>query len=101
MWKIGSGTASVARAFSANLDGLLDNKMSDAFAEYLPMGVRFFSPYPDMLAFSITIFMAGELCRVPTESHLNPCAQQVLFVLEHHRLAELYCEFYFFVSQLF
>ena len=63
MWKIGSGTASVARAFSANLDGLLDNKMSDAFAESLPIAGDFLAPYADMFAFGITIVLAGELYR--------------------------------------
>ena len=52
------GTASVARAYSSYLDHLLGNVMSQAFKENIPLGLGdYFSPYVDMCAFSITIFL--------------------------------------------
>ena len=52
------GTASVARAYSSYLDHLLGNVMSQAFKENISLGLGdYFSPYLDMCAFSITIFL--------------------------------------------
>ena len=52
------GTASVARAYSSYLDHLLGNAMSDAFKKHIPLNLGpNLSPYPDMCAFAITIFL--------------------------------------------
>jgi hypothetical protein len=53
------GTASVARAFSANLDALTNYSMSAAFEEYFPIGGDFLAPYADFFALSITLVLAG------------------------------------------
>ena len=61
------GAASVARAFSANLDALTNNTMSAAFMEYFPIGGDFLAPYADFFALSITLVLAGMF----DKSHLN------------------------------
>lgn len=51
------GTASVARAWSAYLDSLIDNRIQNFFAEYMPLNVSFLSKYPDFFAFGITMVL--------------------------------------------
>lgn len=52
------GTASVARAFSANLDALTNKTMSNAFLEVFPMNSSILSPYVDFFCLGITLLLA-------------------------------------------
>jgi len=54
-----TGTASVARAFSANLDALTNNKMSEWFLEVMPINADGLSPYADIFCLGITLVLAG------------------------------------------
>lgn len=53
------GTASVARAYSNYLDsGLLDNRIENFFRQYLSLpDSKWFSNYPDLFAFSLTMLL--------------------------------------------
>lgn len=51
------GTASVARAWSAYFDSLINNTIQNAFKEHIPMHVSGLSPYPDFFALAITLFL--------------------------------------------
>lgn len=53
-------TASVARAFSANLDELTNNTMSAAFLETFPLDSDTLSPYVDFFCMAITLALAGK-----------------------------------------
>ena len=55
------GTASVARAFSANLDALTNYTMSQAFRDTFPMHADALSPYVDFFCMAITLVLAGIL----------------------------------------
>ncbi|CAK9296134.1 unnamed protein product [Gordionus sp. m RMFG-2023] len=50
------GAASVARAWSATLDGLAYNRISEAMIKLVPLNIPQLSEYPDFLALGITIF---------------------------------------------
>ena len=54
-------TASVARAFSANLDALTNNTMSNAFLETFPLNSPTLSPYVDFFCMAITLALAGKV----------------------------------------
>ncbi|XP_064611951.1 high affinity cationic amino acid transporter 1-like isoform X2 [Liolophura sinensis] len=51
------GTASVARAWSANFDSLINNTIQNFFEEHLPLKVAGLSPYPDFFSFGITLLL--------------------------------------------
>ena len=51
------GTASVARGYSGYLDSLFNKTMASAFQKILPMNIKYLSPYPDLCAFAITLFL--------------------------------------------
>ena len=51
------GTASVARGYSGYLDSLFNKTMASAFETILPMKIKYLSPYPDLCAFAITLFL--------------------------------------------
>lgn len=53
------GTASVARAFSANLDALTNYSMSTAFQEVFPIDAPGLSTYADFFCMGITLLLAG------------------------------------------
>jgi len=53
------GTASVARAFSANLDALTNKTMSAAFEQYFPINAPGLSPYCDFFSLTITLALSG------------------------------------------
>ncbi|CAK9290274.1 unnamed protein product [Gordionus sp. m RMFG-2023] len=50
------GAASVARAWSATLDGMAHKKISTALTKLVPLNIPQLSPFPDFLALGITIF---------------------------------------------
>lgn len=55
------GTASVARGYSAYIDSLVVEtgwSFKDFFRSWMPINVAHLSPYPDFLAFAITIFLS-------------------------------------------
>lgn len=52
------GTASVARAFSANLDALTNYTMSQAFEETFPLNSPGLSPYVDFFCMAVTLALA-------------------------------------------
>ncbi|KAI9565618.1 hypothetical protein GHT06_009410 [Daphnia sinensis] len=52
------GTASVARAFSANLDALTNYTMSQAFEETFPLKSPGLSPYVDFFCMAVTLALA-------------------------------------------
>lgn len=54
------GTASVARAFSANLDALTNYTMSQAFEETFPLNSPGLSPYVDFFCMAVTLALAGK-----------------------------------------
>ncbi|KAF5405439.1 hypothetical protein PHET_01099 [Paragonimus heterotremus] len=54
------GTASVARAWSSNFDGLVNNKLSDCFSEHLRLNSTILSNHVDPFAFGITLLVTGE-----------------------------------------
>ena len=56
------GTASVARAYSGYLDHLIGGRMHEAFTATFPIHVPHLSPFFDVCAFFITIFLAIILC---------------------------------------
>uniref|UniRef100_A0A0L8HVC4 Cationic amino acid transporter C-terminal domain-containing protein n=2 Tax=Octopus bimaculoides TaxID=37653 RepID=A0A0L8HVC4_OCTBM len=47
------GTASVARAWTANFNSLIDNAVIDYFNSTMPIRVDYLSEYPDFLAFGL------------------------------------------------
>lgn len=53
-----TGTASVARGYSAYIDSLFDGVIAKEFRKWMPMNVEHLSPYPDFLAFLITILLS-------------------------------------------
>ena len=55
------GTASVARAYSGQLDSLVNNTMQKHFREAMPINVSFLSEYPDFCALGITLLLTGIL----------------------------------------
>ena len=52
----------MARGYSGYLDSLLNKTMAKAFRKYMPMDVPFLSPYPDLCAMAITLFLTLILC---------------------------------------
>lgn len=52
-----SGTASVARGYSGYLDSLTNGTIAYHFEKWMPLGIPHMSAYPDLLAFSITLFL--------------------------------------------
>ena len=55
------GTASVARAYSGQLDSLMNNTMQKHFKSAMPIHVSFLSEYPDFCALGITLLLTGIL----------------------------------------
>ena len=55
------GTASVARAYSGQLDSLMNNTMQKHFRQAMPINVSFLSEYPDFCALGITLLLTGIL----------------------------------------
>nr|XP_027201919.1 high affinity cationic amino acid transporter 1-like isoform X2 [Dermatophagoides pteronyssinus] len=58
------GAASVARGYSNYLDGILDNKIKNFFKDTLHLKLphtNWFSDYPDLFAFSLTLLLSGVL----------------------------------------
>ena len=55
------GTASVARAYSGQLDSLVNNTMQKHFREAMPINISFLSEYPDFCALGITLLLTGIL----------------------------------------
>ncbi|GAB1602137.1 high affinity cationic amino acid transporter 1-like [Argonauta hians] len=51
------GTASVARAWTANFNSLIDNTVIDYFNSTMPIRVDFLSQYPDFLAFGLVVLL--------------------------------------------
>ncbi|XP_018800354.1 PREDICTED: cationic amino acid transporter 3 [Bactrocera latifrons] len=66
------GTASVARGLSGYFDALIDNSMSKALTEAIPMHVDFLAKYPDFLAMGVILLLAALLAfGVKESSFLN------------------------------
>lgn len=66
------GTASVARGLSGYLDFLLDNKMSAALKESMPITAGFLGDYPDFLSFGMVLLLTCLLAfGVKESSFLN------------------------------
>lgn len=66
------GTASVARGLSGYLDFLLDNKMSEALKEAIPITADFLGDYPDFLSFGMVLLLTCLLAfGVKESSFLN------------------------------
>ncbi|KAF8570533.1 hypothetical protein P879_00613 [Paragonimus westermani] len=61
-------TASVARAWSSNFDGLVNNKLSDCFSEHFPMNSTILSNHVDPFAFGITLLVTAVLTLGAQES---------------------------------
>ena len=59
--KLDTGTASVARAYSGQLDSLVNNTMQKHFRSAMPINVSFLSEYPDFCALGITLLLTGIL----------------------------------------
>lgn len=56
------GTASVARGYSNYVDYMFNNQISDFFEQYLKLPKsEWFSSYPDVFAFSLTMLLACKL----------------------------------------
>ncbi|XP_025084376.1 high affinity cationic amino acid transporter 1-like isoform X2 [Pomacea canaliculata] len=55
------GTASVARAWSAYFDSLIDNQIQDFFKKHMPIHLTGFSSYPDLFSFAITLLLTALL----------------------------------------
>ena len=54
------GTASVARSYSNYLDFLFQNKIEHFFSHYLKLPAsKWFSSYPDVFAFSLTMLLTS------------------------------------------
>lgn len=56
------GAASVARGYSNYLDGIFDNKIQNFFKKTLHLELphtKWFSDYPDLFAFSLTMILSG------------------------------------------
>ncbi|XP_036369481.1 high affinity cationic amino acid transporter 1-like [Octopus sinensis] len=51
------GTASVARAWTANFNSLIDNAVIDFFNSTMPIRVDYLSEYPDFLAFGLVALL--------------------------------------------
>lgn len=57
-----TGAASVARGYSNYLDGIFDNKLQNFFKKTLHLELphtKWFSSYPDLFAFSLTMLLSG------------------------------------------
>ncbi|XP_001688576.2 cationic amino acid transporter 3 isoform X1 [Anopheles gambiae] len=64
------GTSSVARGMSGYIDSLVDNKISKAMREAMPIDVDFLSDYPDFFSFVVVLILAGLLAYGVKESTL-------------------------------
>ncbi|XP_078475022.1 high affinity cationic amino acid transporter 1-like isoform X1 [Lampetra planeri] len=64
------GASSVARAWSANFDGILGNPISQFLTEHMSMGLPGLAKYPDIFAAFIIIIITGVLCVGVRESAL-------------------------------
>lgn len=64
----GIGASSVAKSYSGYVDAMVDNKMSDAFKQMIPMDVPFLADYVDWFAFGITFGISIILCLGMKES---------------------------------
>lgn len=53
------GTASVARAWTANFDALIDQHYSRAMSAALPMNVPGLAEYPDFFAVALIVLLTG------------------------------------------
>lgn len=62
------GTASVARGLSGYFDSLIDNNMSKALIEAMPINVSFLGDYPDFLSFGMVLLLAALLAFGAKES---------------------------------
>ena len=51
--------SSGASALSRYIDALCDNKMRDAFKEYMPINISGIAEYPDFLAFGFVMLITG------------------------------------------
>ncbi|XP_037908528.1 cationic amino acid transporter 3 isoform X3 [Hermetia illucens] len=66
------GTSSVARGLSGYLDSLLNNTMSTALREAMPMDVDFLAEYPDFFSFGMILILTAILAYgVKESSFLN------------------------------
>ena len=55
------GASSVASGLSQYIDSLTDGAIKNAFRESMPINVSNLAPYPDWLAFGITLLMTGKV----------------------------------------
>jgi len=55
-----AGTASVARAWTANLDALLGKQIETYMKDCCSMDVNGLSPYPDLFSFVVILVLTGE-----------------------------------------
>lgn len=56
------GTASVARSYANYVDFLFDNAIENFFSKYFSLPVTtWFSSYPDLFAFTLTMLLTGML----------------------------------------
>ncbi|XP_023161086.2 cationic amino acid transporter 3 [Drosophila hydei] len=62
------GTASVARGLSGYFDSLIDNNMSKALIDTMPINVSFLGDYPDFLSFGMVLLLAALLAFGAKES---------------------------------
>ncbi|XP_037939963.1 cationic amino acid transporter 3 [Teleopsis dalmanni] len=66
------GTASVARGLSGYFDSLINNSMSKALEEAMPINAGFLGNYPDFLSFGMVLLLAALLAfGVKESSFLN------------------------------
>lgn len=62
------GTSSVARGLSGYLDEMMDNRMSKAMVELMPIDMQFLAKYPDFLSFGMVLLVAALLSAGVKES---------------------------------
>lgn len=53
------GVSSVARGFTANLDALVDGKISEFMTSAIPMHITGLAPYPDFIAVAIILLVTS------------------------------------------
>ncbi len=69
---IGSGTSSVALAWSGTFDDLIGGHISNFFKENAPMELSGLAPYPDVFATVLVLLLSGKMVtRALFKDHTN------------------------------